>query len=236
VKVIPAVDLLDGKVVRLVKGDPNNKVVYSNDPINVAKKWESEGADALHIVDLDATLTRGSNINIIRKIIESINIPVQIAGGIRSLEAAKELLKNADRIVLGTLAYNEPNSVEKVTKEFGEDKIVIAIDQMNGIVMIDGWRKSTGMNVLDAIEKFKQMGIRYFLLTSIDRDGTLSGPDTDMLSKTCKTGVNIIASGGISRDEDVVKVKRTGAYAVILGKALYDGKVNIKRAKEIGKA
>jgi phosphoribosylformimino-5-aminoimidazole carboxamide ribotide isomerase len=233
VKVIPAVDLLDGKVVRLVKGDPNNKVVYSNEPISMAKKWESEGADALHIVDLDATLTRGSNTSIIRKIIESIEIPVQIAGGIRNLQTARELLKDADRIVLGTLAYNEPNSVEKVIKEFGDDRIIVAIDQINGIVMINGWRKSTGMNVLDAIEKFKQMGVRYFLLTSIDRDGTLSGPDTDMLSKVCKTNVNIIASGGISRDEDVAKVKQTGAYAVILGKALYDGKVNIKRTKEI---
>jgi len=234
-KVIPAIDLLDGKVVRLMKGDPGNKVVYSNEPISMAKKWESEGADALHIVDLDATLTRGSNISIIRKIIESIDIPVQIAGGIRSLEATKELLNDADRIVLGTLAYNEPKSIERVTKEFGDDRIVIAIDQINGMVMIDGWRKSTGMNVLDAIEKFKQLGARYFLLTSIERDGTLSGPDIDMLSKACKTGVNVIASGGISRNEDIARVKQTGAYAVILGKALYDGKVNIRSVKEMAK-
>ena len=235
-KVIPAVDLLDGKVVRLVKGDPNNKIVYSDDPVRTAKKWESEGADALHIVDLDATLTRGSNSSMVNKITEQVNIPVQVAGGIRSLDLAQQLLKNVNRVVLGTLAYKDPASIEKLVKEFGSDRIIVAIDQMQGKVMIDGWRKSSGMDVFDAIEKFKQMGVRYFLLTSIDRDGTLLGPDTDMLSKACSVGnVNIIASGGISENEDIIKVKQTGAYAVILGKALYDGKVDIRSAKGIAK-
>jgi len=234
-KIIPAVDLLDGKVVRLVKGDPRNKIVYSDDPVMTAKKWENEGADGLHIVDLDATLTRGSNASMVNKITEQVSIPVQAAGGIRSLELAQRLLKNVDRVVLGTLAYKDPTSVEKLVKEFGSDRVVVAIDQIQGKVMIDGWRKSSGMNMLDAIEKFKQMGVRYFLLTSIDRDGTLLGPDTDILNKACSAGnVNIIASGGISKNEDIIKVKQTGAYAVILGKALYDGKVDIKRAKEIG--
>jgi len=232
-KVIPAVDLLDGKVVRLVKGDPKNKIVYSDDPVGTARKWESEGADVLHVVDLDATLTRGSNASIVKKITEEVRIPVQVAGGIRSFDLAQRMLKSADRVVLGTLAYREPASVEKLVKEFGSDRIVVAIDQMHGKVMIDGWRKSSGINVLDAIEKFKKMDIKYFLLTNIDRDGTLLGPDTDMLSKACSANVNIIASGGISKNEDIIKVKRAGAYAVILGKALYDGRVDIKHAKEI---
>ena len=234
-KIIPAVDLLDGKVVRLVKGDPKNKIVYSDDPVQTAKKWEHEGADALHIVDLDATLTRGSNTSIVKKITEQVSIPVQVAGGIRSIDLAQELLKNVDRIVLGTLAYNDSGSVEKLVNEFGVDKIVIAIDQMHGKVMIDGWRKSSGMDMLDAIEKFKQVGVNYFLLTSIDRDGTLGGPDIDALNQAYSRNVNIIASGGISKNEDISKVKETGAYAVILGKALYDGKVDIKHAKEISR-
>ncbi len=233
-KVIPAVDLLDGKVVRLVKGDPKNKIVYSEDPVGTARKWESEGADALHVVDLDATLTQGSNASIVKKITEEVRIPVQAAGGIRSFDLAQRLLKSVDRVVLGTLAYREPASVGKLVKEFGSDRIVVAIDQVQGKVMIDGWRKSAEMNVHDAIEKFKEIDVRYFLLTSIDRDGTLLGPDTDMLSKACSANVNIIASGGISKNEDIVTVKQAGAYAVILGKALYDGKVDIKRAKEIG--
>ena len=234
-KIIPAVDLLDGKVVRLVKGDPNNKIVYSDDPIQTAKKWEYEGADALHIVDLDATLTRGSNASIVNKITEQVNIPVQIAGGIRSLDLAQELLKNVDRIVLGTLAYKDSGSVEKLVNEFGGDKIVVAIDQMHGKVMIDGWRKSSGMDMLDALEHFKRVGVKYFLLTSIDRDGTLSGPDIDALNQACSKNVNVIASGGISKNEDISKVKQTGAHAVILGKALYDGKVDIRHTKEIAK-
>ncbi len=234
-KIIPAVDLLDGKVVRLVKGDPKNKIIYSDDPVRTAKKWENEGADALHIVDLDATLTRGSNATIVKNIAEHVNIPVQVAGGIRSIDLVKNILKSADRIVLGTLAYRDLESVEKLVKEFGGDRIVVAIDQMDGKVMIDGWRKSSGMDMFDAIEKFKQVNVKYFLLTSIDRDGTLRGPDIDVLIHACSKNVNIIASGGISKNEDISKVKQTGAYAVILGKALYDGKVDINSAKEIAK-
>ncbi len=234
-KIIPAVDLLDGKVVRLVKGDPKNKVVYSDDPIQTAKKWEHEGADALHIVDLDATLTRGSNADMVKKITEQVSVPVQVAGGIRSIGLVEELLKNVDRVVLGTLAYEDPKFIEKLVKEFGGDRIVVAIDQMAGKVMVDGWRKSSGIDMLDAIEKFKHVGANYFLLTSIDRDGTLSGPDIDALNQACRRNVNIIASGGISKNEDISKVKQTGAYGVILGKALYDGKVDIKHAKDIAK-
>jgi len=235
-KIIPAVDLLDGKVVRLVKGDPKNKTVYSDDPVRTAKKWESEGADALHIVDLDATLTTGSNTSTVNEIAKQVKIPVQVAGGIRNVDLAKNLLKNANRIVLGTLAYKDPASIRKLVKEFESERIVVAIDQMHGKVMIDGWRRSSGMDMFDAINKFKQIGIRYFFLTSIDRDGTLLGPDVDTLNKACRIkDVNIIASGGISKNEDIIKVRQTGAHAVILGKALYDGKVDIKRAKEIAK-
>lgn len=231
-KIIPAVDLLDGKVVRLVKGDPKNKTVYSDDPVNTAKEWEKDGADALHIVDLDATLTTGNNASIVNEIAKQTRIPVQVAGGIRSVDFAKNLLKNADRIVLGTLAYKDPASVGKLIKEFESQRIVVAIDQMHGKVMIDGWRRYSGMDTFDAIEKFKKFGIRYFFLTSIDRDGTLLGPDVDLLNKTCRIkNVSVIASGGISSNEDVTKVKKAGAYAVILGKALYDRKIDIKSVK-----
>jgi phosphoribosylformimino-5-aminoimidazole carboxamide ribotide isomerase len=234
-KIIPAVDVLDGNVVRLVKGDPANKVVYSDEPVKTAKKWEDEGADALHIVDLDATLTRGSNASTVKKITDQVSIPVQVAGGIRSIDLAQELLNYVDRVVLGTLAYKDSASVEQLVKQFGADRIIVAIDEMGGKVMIDGWRKSSGMNMLDAIVNFKQVDVKYFLLTSIDRDGTLSGPDIEALSKACSKNVNIIASGGVSKNEDIIKVKQAGAYAVILGKALYDGKVDIKHAKEIAK-
>lgn len=219
--------------MRLVKGDPNNKVVYSDDPVGTAEKWVRQGADALHIVDLDAILTRGSNTNMINAIAESFSIPVQVGGGIRSAEIVRDLLQKVDRVVLGTFAYQDLTSVEELVKEFGSNRIVVAIDQIGGMVMIDGWRKSTGMNVFDAIRKFTQIGIQYFLLTSIDRDGTLAGPDIAILSKACSTKVKVIASGGVSKDKDIIAVERTGAYAVILGKALYDNKISIRDAKKM---
>ncbi|MFQ5921116.1 MAG: 1-(5-phosphoribosyl)-5-[(5-phosphoribosylamino)methylideneamino]imidazole-4-carboxamide isomerase, partial [Nitrososphaerales archaeon] len=230
-KIIPAVDLLDGKVVRLVKGDPRQKIVYSDDPVKTAKTWESEGADALHVVDLDAALAQGSNAGILEEISSAVSIPVQAAGGIRSPDLARRTLAKVGRIVLGTLAYRNPAGVEELVKEFGSDRVVVAVDQVQGKVMIDGWRSSSGTDLIDAIKKFEKMGVRHFLLTSIERDGTLLGPDVDILKKACRAGnVSIIASGGISGSEDILKVKETGAYAAILGKALYDGKINIRDA------
>ena len=170
---------LRGKVVRLAKGNPNKKVVYSNDPIGIAEKWEREGIQSLHIVDLDATLTSGNNLEVANKIIEKVNIPVQFAGGIRSFELAQKLLKVVDKIVIGTLAYKDPRIVEKLTIEFGSDRIVLAIDQKDNMVMINGWRNSACINIFDAIKKYNEIGVNYFLLTSIERDGMLLGPDFD---------------------------------------------------------
>ena len=182
-RVIASIDLMNGNVVRLVRGDPANKVVYSDNPIETARKWEAAGADMLHVVDLDATLRTGFNNNeIIFKIIDAVKIPVQVAGGIRSVHAIKEMLnKNAAKVVLGTMAYKEPDSIRQIAKKMAE-RLVISIDQNNGRVMIDGWREASGYGIVDAINQFMAMGIREFLLTSIDRDGTLSGPDVMILS------------------------------------------------------
>jgi phosphoribosylformimino-5-aminoimidazole carboxamide ribotide isomerase len=236
VKIIPAIDLLGGNVVRLVRGDPKNKVVYSNDPVSLARKWEGDGADALHVVDLDATLTQGNNAHMILEIIDAVRVPVQVAGGIRSVEYAKSLLQTADIIVLGTLAYKHIIDVEKLVREFGSERVVVAIDEMGGEVMIDGWRKNSGMKVMESIESFLKANVQFFLMTSIDRDGTLSGPDIDMLQQACSVeNAKIIASGGISQIDDIKRVKAAGAYGVILGKALYDGKIDIKTSKIIAK-
>jgi phosphoribosylformimino-5-aminoimidazole carboxamide ribotide isomerase len=234
-KVIPSIDLMNGNVVRLVRGDPANKVVYSDNPIETARKWEAAGADLLHIVDLDATLRTGiKNNEIIFKIIDAVKIPVQVAGGIRSLHAIKQMLnKNAAKIVLGTMAYKEPDSIRQLAKKKAET-LVISIDQNNGRVMIDGWREASDYGIIDAINLFMSMGIREFLLTSIDRDGTFSGPDVMTLSLASSfTNSRIIASGGISSLEDIIRVRSAGCYSVILGKALYDGKVSIEKVKAI---
>ena len=234
-KVIPSIDLMNGNVVRLVRGDPANKVVYSDNPIETARKWEAAGADMLHVVDLDATLRTGINNNeIVFRIIDSVKIPVQVAGGIRSINAINEMLnKNAAKVVLGTIAYKEPDSIRQIAKKKVE-KLIISIDQNNGRVMIDGWREASSYGIVDAINLFMAMGIREFLLTSIDRDGTLNGPDVMTLSLASSFANSlIIASGGISSLEDIIRVRSAGCYSVILGKAVYEGKISIERVKAI---
>jgi phosphoribosylformimino-5-aminoimidazole carboxamide ribotide isomerase len=234
--IIPAIDILEGQVVRLVKGKLQNKIVYSNNPIEIAEKLETQGADIIHVVDLDATLTTGWNNNknnteIILKIIDTIKIPVQVAGGIRSVDAIKKMFeKKAEKIVIGTLAYKHPQVLQQLSKDKVE-KIVISIDQNKGIVMIDGWRQPSGFRIIEAIKFFMAKGVKEFLLTTVDRDGTLNGPDLDTLSYASNVnGAKIIASGGISSIEDIIRVKNIGCSAVILGKSIYDGKIDVKKA------
>ena len=234
--IIPAIDILEGQVVRLVKGELQNKIVYSDNPIEIAEKLETQGAEIIHVVDLDATLTTGWNNNqnnteIILKIIDTIKIPVQVAGGIRSIDAINKMFeKKAEKIVIGTLAYKNPQVLQQLSKDKVE-KIVISIDQNKGIVMIDGWRQPSGFKVIEAIKFFMAKGIKEFLLTTVDRDGTFNGPDLDTLSYASNvSGAKIIASGGISSIEDMIRVKNIGCSAVILGKSIYDGKIDVKKA------
>jgi phosphoribosylformimino-5-aminoimidazole carboxamide ribotide isomerase len=232
-RIIAAVDIMGRSVVRLVKGDPANKVVYSSDPVETAKKWEAAGADMLHVVDLDAAFQTGSsNAEIVKRIAaEAVKIPVEVAGGIRTTEAAEDMLSKASRAVLGTMAYSEQEAVDKLVKKY-PGRIIISIDQKGGNVMVKGWKESTNIKVGDAIAQFRAMGIDEFLLTSIERDGTLEGPDVQTLAEAAKSA-RIIASGGIASIEDVIRVRSAGCSSVILGKAMYEGKVSIERAKAV---
>jgi phosphoribosylformimino-5-aminoimidazole carboxamide ribotide isomerase len=230
-KVIAAVDIMGGSIVRLVRGNPDDKVEYSNDPIETARKWETVGADMLHIVDLDAAFSTGSNSELIAKISQAVRIPLQIAGGIRSLEKAEEMLSMASRVVIGTMAYREPEVIRKLVKK-NADRVTISVDQMGGMVMVKGWKESTGTTVADAISQFLAVGVDEFLLTSIDRDGTLQGPDIKTLADAA-VSARIIASGGISSIEDVIKIRSAGCSSVIIGKAMYDGKVSIEKVKAV---
>jgi phosphoribosylformimino-5-aminoimidazole carboxamide ribotide isomerase len=230
-KVIAAVDIMGGSVVRLVRGNPDDKVEYSNDPVETARKWETVGADMLHIVDLDAAFSTGSNSELIAKISQAVRIPLQIAGGIRSLEKAEEMLSMASRVVIGTMAYREPEVIRKLVKK-NADRVTISVDQMGSMVMVKGWKESTGTTVADAISQFLAIGVDEFLLTSIDRDGTLQGPDIKTLADAA-VSARIIASGGISSIEDVIKIRSAGCSSVIIGKAMYDGKVSIQKVKAV---
>jgi phosphoribosylformimino-5-aminoimidazole carboxamide ribotide isomerase len=233
-KVIPAIDIMGGSVVRLVKGDAQNKVVYGSDPAEMAKKWEAAGADILHVVDLDAAFGSGSNAEAIAKVMSAVKTPVEVAGGIRTPEAAKEALEKAARVVIGTMAYSDPETVRKLAKKH-PGRVVVSIDQASGMVMVKGWKESAGVRVTDAISQFVAMGVEDFLLTSIERDGTLQGPDIETLASAVAFSdkARIIASGGISSFEDTIRVKSAGCAAVILGKAMYDGRVSIERVKAI---
>ena len=231
-KVIPAIDIMENKVVRLVKGDPKNKTIYSNDPVDTAKKWEKQGADMLHLVDLDATLGRGANLDLVKKIAHEVSIPVQVAGGLRTEGMIENVLQFASKAVLGTIAFKDPKSLQEISKKFGKDRIIISADQLQGKIVISGWTENTGVELVSGIENFVGLGYSEFLLTSVDRDGTLQGPDLNSLTKACRIqNAKIIASGGISNLQDTINVKRCGAYAVILGKALYDGKISIQEVQ-----
>ncbi len=225
---------MDGQVVRLLKGNPNNKTVYSNNPIEIAKKWQSAGADMLHIVDLDATLGRGTNIQIIKKMIEELNLPVQVAGGLRDENTISETCKWATRVVIGTMAFKQKEIVLRLADALGKDTIVISVDHVGGIIVINGWQEKTKTKLIDGMNEFLKMGFSEFLLTSVSRDGTMQGPDLEILQKACSfENANVIASGGISNIDDVKQVKNANAFGVILGKALYENKISIEAAKKI---
>ena len=233
-KIIPAIDLMDGKVVRLIKGNPKNKTIYSNNPVEIAKKWEKAGADRIHVVDLDATLDSGSNLEIIKKIAQEISIPIHVAGGLRNEETISDALSFADKIVIGTFAFKNKENLPEILAKFGKEKFIISVDQLNGKIVINGWRQSTGIELITGIEDFLKIGLSEFLLTSVERDGTLLGPDIDSLTKACMIkNTMIIASGGISDLKDTIAVKKCGATGVILGKALYDGKISIEEVRAI---
>ena len=233
-KIIPAIDLMEGKVVRLYKGDPNKKTIYSEDPLEIAKKWESAGADMIHLVDLDATLGLGSNFDILRKIVESVKIPVQIAGGLRNKKTIEEALGFAKRIVIGTLAFKDKITLENLLTTYGTERLVISVDHSDGLIVVNGWQETTKTPLIDAVNNFTKMGFSEYLSTSIARDGTLHGPDLEPLKRINEIdGINLIVSGGISNIEDVIKVKKLNPFGVILGKALYENQVTIEEAKRL---
>jgi phosphoribosylformimino-5-aminoimidazole carboxamide ribotide isomerase len=234
-KVLAAIDIMNGEVVRLTKGDQSTKKVYSKDPVQVAKKWEKDGADMLHIVDLDAAFgSATNNLSIISDILHAVNIRVQIGGGIRDTDTFERIAKMGfSRIVVGTMAYRNENELRSLSKKYS-DKIVISLDEINGKVMIEGWKSSSDYTIDDAITKFNKFGIYNFLLTSIIKDGTLSGPDIVTLNSiNTDRKSKIIASGGISNLLDVLRVRAIGCDSVILGKALYEERLDIKKVKAV---
>jgi phosphoribosylformimino-5-aminoimidazole carboxamide ribotide isomerase len=223
-KVLAAIDIIEGDVVRLTKGDKSTKKVYSSDPVKVAKRWEDEGADMLHIVDLDAAFgNESNNLSTISEILHSVNIPIQIGGGIRHLENFEKIVRMGfSKLVIGTMAHTDLVQLRVICKNYS-DKI-----------MINGWKSPSNYSIEEAIGRFNKLGINIFLVTSIIKDGTLLGPDVVTLNSiNTDRKSRIIASGGISSLVDVLKVRSIGCDSVILGKALYEDRLDIKKVKAI---
>jgi phosphoribosylformimino-5-aminoimidazole carboxamide ribotide isomerase len=224
-----AIDILDGSVVTLVQGKPSHKTVWSDTPMGFARRWQKEGADGLHIVDLDAAFERGSNRETVTEIIRDSEVPVQVGGGIRSVDAVREwLVAGAERVVLGTIAYREPRALDELLRQYGPGKIVVAADYKDGRVMSKGWTQSQQMGVLDAVRSFEKKGVAYVLATAVGQDGTGNGPDITTVRRLCaESGMRILASGGIRNPEDLAELEGAGAHAAIVGRALYEETVRI---------
>jgi len=230
---------MNGKIVRLSRGDPKTAKVYDQfgGPAETARKWRAEGATKLHIIDLDAAFGTGDNLSVIAEIAESIKLPIQVGGGIRTIETAQKLLTmGIKQVILGALAFSNPKAITRIQQEFGTEAVIVALDNKDGKIMVEGWKTPTTLGVKEALEKFTALKVTTFLVTSITKDGTLSGPDLETLSEACQyPNVEIIAAGGISSLNDLAALKRVGVEGVVIGKALYEGRFTLKEAlKTVG--
>jgi len=233
---IPAVDLKDGKCVRLVQGKADRVKVYSSDPAKVARRWQKEGARFLHVVDLDGAFSgETKNLPALKRILEAVTIPIEFGGGVRSLGIIAKLLSlGVDRVILGTAAIENKGLVHKAIQRFGPERIVVGIDARGGKVAVRGWKKRTEVTALSLARRMKALGVRRFIYTDIARDGMLSGPNLPALKAMVKeSGLAVIASGGISTLKDIQKVAAIGVEGMIIGKALYEGKFTLREALRI---
>lgn len=230
----PAIDLRGGRCVRLLQGQFDAETVYSDDPVQTALRWQSEGTRWLHVVDLDGARTgKPQQLHILENIVDAVRIDVQFGGGIR---AEHHLLKafeaGATRVVLGSVAILYPEFAERIFDEWKE-RVVLGVDVREGKVAIRGWQEQTEVDALELIQRMAELGARRVIVTDISRDGTLQGPNLLLLKRLVQeAGIPIIASGGVSSLDDLLALKETGVEGAIIGKALYTGAINLKEALE----
>ena len=231
-EIIPAIDIRQGKCVRLYQGDYSQETIFSDDPMNTALEWQSLGAPRLHIVDLDGAASgKPSNLDIIKQIASAVLIPVQLGGGIRQLETVEQLLKaGVERIILGTAAVEDQKLIEEACHRFSES-IIIGIDALEGYIAIHGWQQQTELKAVEFAKSMARLGVKRFIYTDISRDGTLTEPNFATIFELVDTiRLPIIASGGISSLNQLKVLKQLGVEAAIVGKALYTGDIDLKQA------
>ncbi|MBR6728655.1 MAG: 1-(5-phosphoribosyl)-5-[Clostridia bacterium] len=230
--VYPAIDLRGGKCVRLLQGDFDKTTVYSDSPVEMAKQWEAQGAEWLHVVDLDgARQEKSNNRSVICEIAGTLSIPVQTGGGIRTMEDIKELLEaGVSRVILGTVAVQNPELTKEAALTYG-DKIAVGIDAKDGYAAISGWEEVSSREAIELALEMRSYGIRHLIYTDISTDGMLSGPNFAAMTRMAEAfGDGVIASGGVGTEGDLVALVKTGVSGAIVGKALYTGSVDLKTA------
>jgi phosphoribosylformimino-5-aminoimidazole carboxamide ribotide isomerase len=228
---IPAVDIRGGRCVRLVQGDFFRETRYAEDPAEVARHWEAQGARRLHVVDLDGAREGvRANSSVIAALLGAVKVPVQVGGGVRSIDTAQELLdQGADRVIIGTAAAEDPSAVRTWIERLGAEHIVVGIDARDGKVATQGWVSVTDIDVIRFGQRLAALGVRRVVYTDISRDGLMSGPNVDTTRQLAKT-LNVIGSGGVATLEHLRALADAGAEAAIIGTALYEGRLTLQDA------
>lgn len=237
-QILPAIDIKDGQAVRLFKGDFNQKTVVNPDVIGQANIFAEAGINFIHVVDLDGALDgRATNRDLIAKLKKESGLGVEVGGGIRTLEQIEDYLAvGIDRVIIGSMAVKNPDFVKAALDKFGSDKIVVGIDAKNGFVATEGWLETSNVDYISLAKAMEKMGVTLFVYTDVDRDGTLTGPNFEHYERLVAelTTANVIASGGIAKQEDLVKLQEIGVAGTIVGKAYYNGNISLEELKAFG--
>jgi phosphoribosylformimino-5-aminoimidazole carboxamide ribotide isomerase len=235
-RIIPAIDIIEGKCVRLTKGDFGSKKIYSENPLEVAREFEAGGIKYLHLVDLDGARKKLiSNIRVLEAIAEATNLKIDFGGGIRKTEDIRTLFNaGASQVTAGSTAVTNRELFLSWLKEFGADRIILGADSLNNMISSCAWLESSSNDVISFIKAYADLGVRYTICTDIDKDGMLEGPSTDLYKEILSVAdVKLIASGGISSMKDLQDLKEAGCEGAIIGKAIYEGKITIKQLGEL---
>ena len=238
--VFPAIDLRGGRCVRLEQGRPDKELVFSDDPVAVAMRWAEEGAEWLHVVDLDAALGVSSrNLEVLKRIIEAVRVQVQFGGGLRDMKRIEKVLGlGAARVILGTSAVENPSSVREAIEKFSAERVLVSIDAKGRQVAVRGWQEVSSLRVLDLALRMKGLGLKRVVYTDVARDGMLAGVNAQAVAELARqSNLLVIASGGISSLHDIRRLKEVehcGIKGVIVGRALYTGALSLSEAIEAG--
>ena len=230
--IMPAVDIKNGKCVQLVQGQPGSEMVEIENPEKVALHWENEGAKTIHVIDLDGTIDGKTSLPIIKDILNEVSVPIQLGGGIRSVEYAKQLLDlDIERLIIGTMGIENPKSITELSEEYGSDRIMISLDSKDNKVVIKGWKEKIDKSPAELSKEFKEHGAGSILFTNVDVEGLLGGFYTDPLIELKKSvDLPIVYSGGITTIEDIKKLNESGVEGIVIGSALYKDKIDLKEA------